>query len=150
MANFAAFRLRAKGKFNDLQELYEMLSYEHPENLCFYRVIEANLMGFEDAKDGFSILEVDGDCAHSAQISMLVDGHTSSEECKVTNIQEMSKRLNLKIQIKSIEFAECFEEHIYVDNGEILILEEEEFELYYDDDDVEHGEGPTMDIEWKF
>lgn len=155
MSTECLFTIRAKGDKRGLVELYKTMDLKHPNKLGFFRLFEVDPGGkHEKHEDGDVIVSISGVCVHSAYSCMLEGPNTYynsymasgnfTEDFKGTNMLIESERLNLEIEIYSTVYGDNFEEYYYIKKGELLIERVEEFELYYDEDNNEIGDGPSM------
>lgn len=161
MSNECLFSIRVKGSKHGLIELYKIMALKHPNKLGFFRLYEINTSkSHKKHNDGYVSASISGVCVHSVYSCMLEGENTYynsyianeefTEDFKGTNILIASKRLNLEIEIYSTVYGDNFEEHYYIKNGKLLIERVENFELYYDEYNEEHGDGPSMYRTYQF
>mgnify|MGYP000037169017 CR=1 FL=1 len=140
MANMCYFNLKVIGDLKNLQKFEEILTadydYDNPiacESEHLFRIYDPKKIKLGNDYDIYA-----GECAWSAFSCMLDKSSRSNYAClkrnypekfKVTTIDEVSKKLNLKIEVFSEETD--FTEHIIVDNGDIVLNEEKDFEERY-------------------
>ena len=156
MGNECMFSMRIKGVKANILELYKIINMSHPKKLGLFKTFDIEpSKGHQITDSEDVIVELSGVCINSVY-SCMMDGSSTyynsyiregnfTDDFKGTNLLIESKRLNLEIEIYSVEYGDNFEEHYYIKNGNILMKRVENFELYYDDNDVEHG-GRTMKL----
>lgn len=130
MANNCFYDLKAVGTKESLDELVQILQYEHPE-LRMYRIFSAEVYeeGINSNQDRY--ITACGDVAWSISSSMLRD--ISPEQEGVTNILTETARLGLVVEIFSSEPGIGFQEHYIIDRGEIQEEECVDYSEYWYD-----------------
>ena len=157
MANICYFNLKVVGGVNSLQQFEKIITahYDYDKSIAcdsehIFRVYSTTKIEIGNNYDIYS-----GECAWSA-FSCMLDKSPGSNYCRIkekfpdkfkgTTIDEISKKLNLKIEV----FAEesDFMEHILVDNGEIILSDEKDFEERYIEETDQYIKVGGYD--WKF
>lgn len=129
MANNCFYQMRIAGKKESVEQLIAMLSGEAPVSLG--RVFSADMEEpFTPYPSNRSIgyADISGDCAWSIKEAML-----SSRNPSVTLATE-AKRLGLVVEAYSSEPANCFQEHVLIDKGDILAFDRVDYHEYYFED----------------
>lgn len=129
MANNCFYQMRIAGKKESVEQLIAMLSGEAPASLG--RVFSADMEEpFTPYPSNRSIgyADISGDCAWSIKEAML-----SPKNPSVTLATE-AKRLGLAVEAYSSEPANCFQEHVLIDKGDILTFDRVDYHEYYLED----------------
>lgn len=128
--------MKVTGLKKDIEEFIKIISadYDYTNNKFtfdrhFWRVFEAYVLELDEELDGNQPTDcfIDGYCAWSVSTCFFQEGYQKTfgkdEINKRTNIETESKRLNLTIEIKSLETGCAFTEHYLIENGKLLIDE---------------------------
>lgn len=114
MANNCWYRLKVKGSKDNVEEFIRAMKWEGEyadggvgRVFCCYETPR-----YADADEVCISAELEGDCAWSVLSSMRAENNPN-------NIEELSKRLSLGIEVYSEEVGMEFQEHFAVLNGEI-------------------------------
>lgn len=158
MPNYCNYEMKIVGKKENVGKIVSYLQAEYNYNYdwekeiykfskCtadkhFFRVFEADLLDTEDdydVKNKLIAVTVNGSCAWSVYCCMFKGEYTyySNPKSKYdifkgTNMEDVTKELDLKVEIFSEEFGNNFMEHYLIDKGNILINECKDFETKYD------------------
>lgn len=135
MPNYCYYEMKVVGIDDNIDELISMMNYNHP-TYHFHRVFEADVY---DRGDGYALIS--GDVAWSIYSAMLcLLGGCESTGKEYTFISNVSKSLQLKIEIFSSEPGIGFQEHYLIRNGEMMIEGCEDYTEYYFDELYYKGE----------
>lgn len=150
MANHCNYSMRIQGNPDSVENVikalqsdyhYETMEFDHDKHL--FRVFEALIVDDDiDEEDDYRSVIVDGYCAWSVNSCMMEDGYyfdnkkEYGDKSKGTTLVELSKDNNVQIEVYSEEGGACFQEHILIVDGEIVIndcvdyfeIEKEQFE----------------------
>ncbi len=142
MPNYCIFKMKAVGEKQNLDKFKKIIqaSYDYskfPETgnaentKHFSRIYTADVCNEDD-----NSLEINGYCAWSVWACMFNGEHTYFDDFKdsrknVTCIEDVTKELNLTVEINSEESGVSFSEHYIVKNGKIE--ENEEMDLGYNE-----------------
>ncbi len=142
MANNCCYSMKIVGhNKQDIDEFISMLQYHHKDGKYFARIFEAYVSNiYEENEDRF-VASVDGDCAWSVYSCMCAGPFTyydrnCEKDNEITNLAIETKRLNLIVEIFSEEPGIGFAEHIIFDNGTEVLMEEEDYGEYYNDENL--------------
>ena len=130
MANCCAFEMKVKGRQKDLLEFVSVIRYQHPD-MCFCRVGVEELW-FEDGS-----LFVNGEVAWSLLYGFMpFGGKKDSAGHEIADINEVSKKLHLEVEMFSTEIGIGFQEHfIFCDGKKVMMNCIDYCECYYDPDE---------------
>lgn len=170
MANYCYFQIKAVGLKDSLLKLQEYLDasyeYKQDENGNWYenckadkhlfRIYETQCEdGIEEINENEYSIRISGECAWSVTNCMFDEEYTdygkwrnsvSPFTFKGTTIPELSKELNLKIEIYSEETGVGFMEHYLIEDGKILIDDCVNYEEEYNEETDEYTS--IGGIEW--
>lgn len=142
--------MKVTGLKKNIEEFIKIITadYDYTNNKFsfdrhFWRVFEAYVLEIDEELDGNQPTEcfIDGYCAWSVSTCFFQEGYQNTfgkkETNKGTDIETESKRLNLTIEIKSLEIGCAFTEHYLIENGKLLIDKCDDFDYskFYDDED---------------
>lgn len=115
MANNCLFDFKIVGKEENVDELMEMMKWQGKyENCGLGRIYEVYFTDKNNRVDGITEAYGGGDCAWSVLSAMRNYGDRNP------SLESETNRLNLKIEIYSSEPGCCFQEHVIIENGEVL------------------------------
>lgn len=116
MPNYCYYEMKVKGSDDAIEELISMMNYNHPTH-HFHRVFEADVY---ERGEGFSLIY--GDVAWSINSAMLcLLGGCESTGKEYDFISNVSRRLQLEIEIFSSEPGIGFQEHYIFNNGKTVL-----------------------------
>ena len=138
MPNWAEFNMRIRGKKEDC-EIFKAILYHENEKLFFHRTFPSENYT-EGEVDTEYFMEFYGECAWSFLTSMGMV-HLYSDFPPSSTVCDISKRLDLSVEIYTTEPNDQFAEHYYCKSGKVLIDECVDYEEYWWDED----ECPTID-----
>lgn len=116
MEHWCNYRMIVRGEKSDIKEFRDAMLWEGKYLECGAgRIFSCHFMsnGIEPRGDKFAI-ELEGNCAWSIESSMMKSENPN-------NIVNLSKQLNLSIEAYSSEIGFEFQEHIYIENGNIVL-----------------------------
>lgn len=115
MANNCLFDYKIVGKEENVNELIEMMQWEGRfENEGLGRIYEIWSDEAQDNGDGTVSVLGYGDCAWSVLTAMRNYGG------RTPSLESETERLGLKIEIYSSEPGCAFQEHVIIDNGQVV------------------------------
>lgn len=140
MPNYCGYSMKVVGKVENLDRFASIIKAEYNYNdksyiekattKHFSRIFAADIIEEERYLEpkGQGHLIINGECAWSTYSCMLSGEHTYYDSNKghqknVTCLEEVTKELELTVEIISSEPGMCFNEHIIVKNGEVTLLE---------------------------
>ena len=168
MPNYCDYELKIKGEKENVMKVVSYLqadySYENGYSNCtadkhFFRVFEADTAYEQIEDDGLFSVVVYGYCAWSVYCCMFKGVHTYyndwtegkkaklNEPFKGINMEDITKELNLTVEIFSSEPGVGFMEHYLVENGEILV---NECVKYYEQENEEGDYEGVGGLEWAY
>lgn len=178
MPNYCSYSMKVKsGKEENIKEFLEIMraDYNYNEegvNVCntrhFFRIFEAEPQQIAEGKenkdleigkddDGKFYMIIDGYCAWSIYMCMF-SGEGTYYYCKANaehgdksmgvHIEEISKELKLDIEIFSEETGLEFMEHYIIEEGDLVLEEEFDYQELYDEETDEYT--PIGGIDWTF
>lgn len=126
MANNCLFDWKIVGKEENVDELISMMRWEGKfESEGLGRIYELECTDKENSVDGMISAYGYGDCAWSVLTAMRNYGG------RAPSLESETKRLGLKIEIYSSEPGCCFQEHVIIDNGDIIEEECVDYEEHW-------------------
>jgi len=149
LANYCDYNMKVTGLKKNTEEFIQIIKaeYDYTANKFsfdrhFWRVFEASVCDLPLELDDNQETDcfIDGYCAWSVSTCFFKEGYQKTfgkdETNKGTDIETESKRLNLTIEIKSLETGCAFTEHYLIENGKLLIDESYDFDYskFYDDE----------------
>ena len=126
MSNLCLFSMRVTGKPEAILEVNDRLTTQDYTKPHFARIAEVYFSNEDTYQtDGYGLF--DGGCDWSVLIAMMNEPEISTYSrvkqqnpgCPVVNIVDESKRLDVMIEIYSVESN--FAEHFLVDNGDLIV-----------------------------
>ena len=106
MPNYCYYQMKVKGNNENINEFISMMNYTHPQKQ-FYRVFAADVY---ESGDGYFCIS--GDVAWSVYCAFLqISCKCERTDKEFTLISDVSKELQLEIEIYSSEPGMCFQEH---------------------------------------
>ena len=158
MANSCYFVMKVKGKKENVLKFQRIITrnkegveiddetFLQELSKKFHRWVECEVYSQTETEDNEYIIELSGDCAWSINTAMLTPGNDTY------TLEELSRDLQLKIEVYSEEYGIAFQEHFFYDNGDCISNEcVDAFEYYIENEDElreaneEHGTSYTMD-----
>ena len=128
MANSCYFLMKIAGKENNVQEFIRML--QHTDDYGFNRVSsfepDNDTLSYSPGNAQYCSIEGQGDCDWSLKIAL--QDYTSKDFLNET------KRLGLVVEAYSTEPGCEFQEHIFIDRGELLIEDCVDYEEHFVED----------------
>ena len=128
MANNCGYEIRVKGKKENLEKFYHYMDYENQneEEKHFARIF-SHEREYYTTTDGNEGMYIYGDCAWSLH-TCLMKGQGSyfgseDENPQLVNAVDVSKELDLEIEMWSEEPGVGFCEHKYIKKGEVIFDE---------------------------
>ena len=135
MPNYCNYQMKVKGNSKNINEFISMMNYTHPQKQ-FYRVFAADVY---ESGDGYVCIS--GDVAWSVYCAFLqISCKCERTDKEFTLISDVSKELQLEIEIYSSEPGMCFQEHFLFDKGETIYIDCLDFYEYWYDDMAYEGE----------
>lgn len=129
MPNYCWYSMKVVGQKDDCEAFVDrLINYDSPNH--FWRIFCANVDGREDEGEVVS-LYITGDCAWSLETCCRASGYSNGVDLFSINTED----LNLKMEAYSREPGMCFEEHYIYDNGECVVDQCEEIDVYWWDRD---------------
>lgn len=132
MANNCYYEMHVSGERKAVHEFVRAMKWmgEYAEQ-GVGRVYSCDKFDIDDGQgDGYAI-GLSGDCAWSILSAMRDDSNPN-------NIQKLSERLGLEIEAYSSEYGIGFEEHVYINKGDVEVNEcVDAYEVCVDDIDDE-------------
>ena len=129
MPNYCYYEMKVIGTDDNIDEFISMMKYNHPKQ-HFYRVFEADVY---DRGKGYALICGDVACSiYNAMLCLL-------GECKATGkeyvfISNVSKNLQIDIEIFSSEPGMGFQEHYIFKDGKTVLSECVDYSEYYFDE----------------
>ena len=118
MPNYCNYQMKVKGNNENINEFISMMNYTHPQKQ-FYRVFSADVYESED-----DYVCISGDVAWSVYCAFLsLTGKCEHTGKYYTFISDVSRELQLEIEIYSSEPGMCFQEHFLFDKGETIYID---------------------------
>lgn len=155
MPNYCFYDLNITGKPDDVERVVNALkaeyNYTDPASVKhehLYRVFEAEVYHDETDEFGVKTTGVRGNCAWSVGSCMMggQSGYYSDfekrygKDNKGTCLENLTKETNTIVEIYSEETGCCFQEHIVVNHGIVLLDETVDYhEICLDDVEEDHG-----------
>lgn len=123
MANYCDYTMKVVGKKQDIHELLNILNREYDYN--DKSIVDRHLLGnmasrIAEETNDYTIIK--GQCLWSVAHAMFND-EDNPEMYALTTLDVLTQELGLKLELYSQERSFCFQEHILVDQGEILTSE---------------------------
>lgn len=138
MPNWADFSMRIRGTKDNCEKFKDILFHEN-DKLYFHRTFPYDKYT-EGAIYSDYFMEFCGECAWSFICSM-GESQTYSDGTHSSTVCEISKLLNLSVEIYTTETGWHFSEHYFYKNGDELIADCVDYqELWWDED-----EHPTLE-----
>lgn len=161
MPNYCDYHMKVVGYPSSIGKFIEVLNqnynygdfaFLHNPKPHLYRVFETNLLRFERLSGALFIAEIAGYCAWSVYSCMMEGPHTYYNDNLMnplstitskhvgtrnyysagTSLLQLSKNLNLLVEVFSDEPGMCFQEHIFIDNyGNPLVDDSINTYFYY-------------------
>lgn len=122
MANNCFYDMHVRGSIDNVDQFLDILQYKH-HKYQFSRVFGADVYDFEvqsNEEGSFATAMVYGDCAWSVAVCMTDcdwSYQLSIPKYEMTTLQNMSRQLNLDIEVWSEEPGMGFQEHYLYKNG---------------------------------
>lgn len=137
MANVCSYVMKVVGEPKDIREFHKILNEEKNNNPHFYTYTYGGTSNLDEKEVESGSAIIWGQCKWSVYSSMMIGEYTNhSKDLKMnpdtlgTNLEEISGKLNLLIEVYSEEYGMCFEEHYLFDNGFMLLEEVLDAERY--------------------
>lgn len=155
MPNLCDYDMRVEGKKDDIEKLHRIMKFK--DEVHMYRIFSADVYDLEKKNEDIYVASICGDCAWSVYVCMLEGPFCYYQgEQEGTSLLQLSKALNLKIEVYSSESGFGFQEHYYIERGELKVNEEKDYgEFWFDEDDLSKEaiekeiNGPITDKEYK-
>ena len=157
MPNLCDYEMCVVGEKSNLEKLEKIMKYEDSSLGSLYRVFDADLVSIKQMEGNIYRGYIVGCCAWSVYCCMMEGEHCYYQgEPDGTSLLQLSKALNLKMEIFSSESGIGFQEHYFIDKGTLEINEEAEYgEFWFDEDNLtkeeieEEMDGPITDKEYR-
>ena len=155
MPNLCDYDMRVEGKKDNVEKLLRIMKYEEPIHM--YRIFSAEIYDSKRKSEDVYVVSICGDCAWSVYVCML-EGNSCyyQGEPDGTSLLQLTKELNLKIEIFSSEPGIGFQEHYFIDKGKLIVDEEADYnEFWFDEENLSKEEieeeinRPITDEEFK-
>mgnify|MGYP000202751213 CR=1 FL=1 len=129
MNGWCGYEMRTVGTRENLQKLERIMN--NKESIHMDGIHYAESYDIKKMNDQLYIGSFCGECTKSVYFSM-VEGEGCFYPGRIngTSLVELSKELDLKIEIYSIEPVERFEEHYFIKDGKCIVKEKKEYEEY--------------------
>jgi hypothetical protein len=150
MPNLCFWEMLIKGEQKNVEEFIKVLKtkYDYEENKFTGDRGMYSLYDIDDTSDGMCafddndlyMVHVYGSCAWTCDMCMMESEnsyfaiHLNDDKPRPTSLIKESKLLNLKIELFSESESDDYQEHIIVDNGEIVVNESADVDVYYVED----------------
>lgn len=149
MPNYCSYEMKVNGKKESQEKLLEIMKADYDYNTMefsadkhLFRIFEASLCEFSEDDDFF----ISGYCAWSVYSCMMEGEHSYynslkerfPNEFRGTTLVELSKELDLEIEVFSEEPGCGFMEHYIIKNGELIVNKCHEYEEVYDEKTEEY------------
>lgn len=155
MANYCDFQMKIVGERQNVQALASYLQanyhYQDGYSNCtadkhFFCVIETKIMRERSLLSGDYMMMLQGCCSWSVRRCMFEGEYTYyngwteedrsnlKESFRGTHLEEVTKALDLKVEIHSQEPHCGFREHYIVEAGQVTFENFESFNLYFDNE----------------
>ena len=129
MANNCLFDFKIVGKEENVDELMEMMQWQGKyENNGLGRIYEVDLSDKDYRADGTVEAYGYGDCAWSVLTAM------RNYADRNPSLESETNRLGLVIEIYSSEPGCCFQEHVVIDKGDVIVDECVDYEEHWVDE----------------
>lgn len=129
MSSWCGYEMRTIGTKENLEKLERIMN--NKESIHMREVHYAESFDIKKLDDKLYIGSFCGECTKSVYFSMVEgEGCFYPGQVNGTCLLELSKELDLKIEIYSIEPVARFEEHYFIENGECIVKERKEYEEY--------------------
>lgn len=165
MSNLCFWSMLIKGEQKNVEEFITVLKaeYDYVENKFTGDRHMYCLFDIDDESDGMCVIDdndlytvhVYGSCTKSCNMCMLESEnsyytmHLNDNRSRQTSLIRESKLLNLKIELFSESESDDYQEHIIVDNGEIVVNESDDVDIYYVEDyDTKEDAEKDLDVEF--
>lgn len=156
MANYCDFQMKIVGERENVQTLVNYLQanyhYQNGYSNCtadkhFFGVLTADIVKEQPMVSGDYLMMIQGECEWSVRCSMFEGEHTYynrwtpkrrselKESFRGTHLEEITKLLNLKIEIHSQEKHCGFHEHYIIEAGHVFTETFESLHFYCEDED---------------
>lgn len=127
MANYCSYTMKVTGEKENVETLIKMMKWEGPfKDNGLGRIYDIYECDREEIAGGLVSVILDGGCAWSILSAM--------RELKPSNsqtIEKASKQLGLVIEAFSEESGCCFQEHVLIVKGEVIIDDCVDFEDHW-------------------
>lgn len=133
MANYCDFELRAVGNENDIMSFEKYMNRVMLKEISpFPRWVDIDVISHKHLLDNKMEVEIVGTCAWSVYTAMRDRDYVNEE-----TLESLSELYNIEIEVYSEESGCQFQEHFYVDKGNIVIDDCEDWAIYYFEDQAE-------------
>lgn len=145
MANYCSYTMSITGRKTNVNRMVKILKYKDKE-YELARIFDADVSdyGFLEHENKTITLQVSGSCAWSVYSCMMKGKgsyyHDSYPDSLLSNLEYLTDKLNLVIEVYSEEPGICFQEHILVKKGNVIIDDYRDWQQIYDVDGILVGE----------
>lgn len=139
MPNYADYEVQIKGTKENVLKMRDIFKQENYEDgPHMYRIFDAFTSGDPvKVDDGEYVLNIGGYCAWSLHVCMFPDSlyFTKGTSPNAVDILTLSKQHDVQVEMYSAESGQGFQEHYYINKGELVIddIAEDYISLYTDD-----------------